>query len=362
MRQGRLHFLDGLRGWGAVVVVFYHAFVDGFPAAPSASAHLWRVPFFNGGLAVGTFFLLSGLALSTAYVRTQDGAALARLAIGRYFRLALPIAAACTIVFVLMKTGAISPSQDGRFAGFLAFDPSVADLLYFSFWGTFFDYSPKTTFIPPLWTMPIELIGSFMVFGLLAAIGRYRYRLLVFGVLFMALLALHSFYCLFVAGLLVAELQSRLDPRAWKTGIGLIIAGLILSATGYRTEQIAYQHVLAPVLVFAGIMMFSPAVEFLENRVSHVLGRISFPLYLIHVPVMLVVSLHLLAALEAAGWAHGTASLVAAGVTVPVAIAASLVFVPVNDWAMRLARWIGVVAVAAAQTVWARPAEGDASI
>jgi peptidoglycan/LPS O-acetylase OafA/YrhL len=41
----RLHFLDGLRGWGALVVVFYHVFVFHFPVSEPIRDFTWKIFF-----------------------------------------------------------------------------------------------------------------------------------------------------------------------------------------------------------------------------------------------------------------------------------------------------------------------------
>ena len=63
--NSRLDFLDGIRGWGALVVCLQHAF----------TAHLthgwWYMPIMvvlNGNLAVMMFFTVSGIALSASFV------------------------------------------------------------------------------------------------------------------------------------------------------------------------------------------------------------------------------------------------------------------------------------------------------
>jgi peptidoglycan/LPS O-acetylase OafA/YrhL len=95
MQRGatRLRFLDGLRGWAAVVVLLHHVFIDGLPAnALMADRSLWaKVFFLNGTLAVSVFFVISGFSLSIRYLETGNGSALGRIAAGRYLRLALPI-------------------------------------------------------------------------------------------------------------------------------------------------------------------------------------------------------------------------------------------------------------------------------
>ena len=84
----RLRFLDGLRGWAAVVVLLHHVFIDGLPAnALMADRSLWaKVFFLNGTLAVSVFFVISGFSLSIRYLETGNGSGLGRIAAGRYLR------------------------------------------------------------------------------------------------------------------------------------------------------------------------------------------------------------------------------------------------------------------------------------
>lgn len=80
----RLDFLDGLRGWAALVVVFYHVTALVFPPI-ALMPHL--IPFlpWNGVLAVTLFFLISGFALTIPYLQRSDRRVLVALAAGRFF-------------------------------------------------------------------------------------------------------------------------------------------------------------------------------------------------------------------------------------------------------------------------------------
>ena len=64
----RFRFLDGLRGWAAVVVLLHHLFIDGLPANSfMADRALWaKVFFLNGTLAVSVFFVISGFCCRSA--------------------------------------------------------------------------------------------------------------------------------------------------------------------------------------------------------------------------------------------------------------------------------------------------------
>src|SRR5262249_55480487 len=88
----RLDFLDGLRGWAALVVVFSHLWGQ-------FARHL--VPVYGtvplralscGHLAVVVFFVLSGTALSLQFVRTSQPVTILPALAARYVRLVVPIA------------------------------------------------------------------------------------------------------------------------------------------------------------------------------------------------------------------------------------------------------------------------------
>jgi peptidoglycan/LPS O-acetylase OafA/YrhL len=96
-RPMRFRFLDALRGWAAVVVLFHHIFIDGLPANRFMADRLfWSKCFFmNGTYAVCLFFVISGFSLSIGYLQSGDDRGLARMAAGRYLRLAVPIFVIC---------------------------------------------------------------------------------------------------------------------------------------------------------------------------------------------------------------------------------------------------------------------------
>ena len=187
----RFRFLDGLRGWAAVVVLLHHLFIDGLPANSfMADRALWaKVFFLNGTVAVSVFFVISGFSLSIRYLETGDGRALGRIAAGRYLRLALPIFAICAVTYVLLVSGLIPPAaqRPSPLDQFLGFTPSIDGLLGFSLLKVFVAYSGAESYDPPLWTMTYEFFGSFMVFALIAYLRPSRLRTLLLAVLFLLL-------------------------------------------------------------------------------------------------------------------------------------------------------------------------------
>ncbi len=346
----RFRFLDGLRGWAAVVVLLHHVFIDGLPAnGLMADRILWaKVFFLNGTLAVCVFFVISGFSLSIRYLDGGDGRALARIASGRYLRLALPILAICAITHALLVSGVIPPAahRPPPLDAFLMFTPTLEHLLSFSLLKVFVAYSGAETYDPPLWTMSYELYGSFLVFAVVALLRRSQLRTLMLGVLFVALADLQSFLTLFVAGILIADLFLR-GPRpaaANPTGAALCVAGLLLILL--PSAWFGPVYIGGATCLTAGAVFNMPVRRFFESRLSGFLGWISFPLYLVQAAVIYALAprgLALMASLELTPemqrWIVGVAML-------PIAVLCALAFCPINDAAVALSRGFGAGFVA----------------
>jgi peptidoglycan/LPS O-acetylase OafA/YrhL len=314
MQRGatRLRFLDGLRGWAAVVVLLHHVFIDGLPAnALMADRSLWaKVFFLNGTLAVSVFFVISGFSLSIRYLETGNGSALGRIAAGRYLRLALPIFAICAITHALLLAGLIPPAAQRPVPldQFLAFTPTIERLLNFSLWKVFVAYSGAETYDPPLWTMTYEFFGSFMVFAVVAALRPSRLRTVMLGVLFVVLAALQTYFALFVAGILIANLFPLVGPAtANRAGATLCLAGLLLILLPNSWFGPVYVGG-APCLT-AGAVFCAPVRRFFETRVSSFLGWISFPLYLVQAAVIYALAPRGLDLLASFGFAAADAAM-----------------------------------------------------
>jgi peptidoglycan/LPS O-acetylase OafA/YrhL len=118
----RLLYLDGLRGWMALVVVLARLCRTLLLDPPQLSAHGgdWLVFWLkwtplgvatDGVQAVYVFFVISGVALSYPVLRaTNAGRTLAAMALYRYPRLTVPILVSCLLVWLLLAMGAL-PTQ-----------------------------------------------------------------------------------------------------------------------------------------------------------------------------------------------------------------------------------------------------------
>lgn len=336
----RLGFLDGLRGWGAVSVLIYHAFCEGLPPVPAFEQLKYLAPF-NGVFAVHVFFIVSGFALSVRYLSDGDLRNFTMIAAGRYIRLAVPIFAACALMHFAMLGGLISGDRPAKFAAFFAFEPTLHHLLRFSFFDVFFDYSNEATYIAPLWTMRPELLGSFVVLSAVLLVRPLRARLALLGVIAAALLVtlpeFGDFLALFVIGAALADGFNRGWIERLPKGLSalLIVAGCLALLPPLPMPICYFAGAVAVVL---GSIALPAARQFLETPFSAYLGKISFPLYLIHGPVLNIIGEPLMR------HAEGVAFRISIDLVVlVVSFLAAVAFTPVNTIAIRLSHAFGLL-------------------
>lgn len=217
-------FLDGLRGWASLYVCFSH-FIGVFWSSSTLSYDgdrtMYNVPLvLNGSLFVYVFFVLPGFALSTGYVSKRRNVAnsllrpagLARLAVQRYLRLAVPIFAVAVVTAILVSAGAMRNVEAGYaitstwLGCFYRFVPSAKQVVRFSFGDALFGNADfPTSLISQAWTMPLEFSGSFIVFVLCWIFEDAKQRILIYGFAAVLLKAYASQLVGFVYGMAIAE-------------------------------------------------------------------------------------------------------------------------------------------------------------
>lgn len=341
----RLQFLDGMRGWAAVVVLIHHIFVDGLPANElMADKTLWaKIFFMNGTFAVCLFFVISGFSLSISYLQTGDERGLARMAAGRYLRLALPIFVICAITYALLLFNIIPPAAErpSPLNLFGIFTPTIKGLLEFSLVNAFVSHSSAENYNPPLWTMFYEFLGSFMVFAILVILRASRPRTWILGVLVIVLTFYEPFLALFVAGILIADLYGQIESSQSRD-----LAGAILCTVGFVLILLPEtwfnpMYIGAAVCLTAGVAFFAPARRLFDNRLGHFLGWISFPLYLVQAAIIYSFSVRGLDVLASFDFEPSAQRWIVGIATVPVAIFFATLFCPINDAAVILSRRFG---------------------
>ena len=363
--------LEGLRGLAALCVVLGHIqatfFAADFTGYLRAVATLpgplgpliecFSKACVNGRFAVWVFWTLSGFALSYHFFvpsRAANGSRPRRYlldaALRRYPRLLLPVVAATGFGFVLLKCGlmanqslahslAAAGHPNSWLAGLYAAPAGFVDAVRSAFWSTFFSSHVLPYYDPPLWTMKRELLGSFFLFGLLALLGISKWRWPVYlagGLLF---IRVHQIWLdAFLAGIVLCDLHAggvafaREKARttvpwiaACRASVVVSVAGaaVILVLVGYFGRQAAvgidvnpradFSYIFLAALTLFWVQFSLPARAILSGRFWAFMGRISFGIYISHLPFIMSASCrsylwaapktgHLAAALGTAAW------------------------------------------------------------
>lgn len=328
---GRFESLDGLRGIAATAVVIGHAMLmqPYFWAIRFGPSDVARTPFedwiattplrllwTSGGSAVVLFFVLSGFVLALPWTHGRQ-LPYSKYLIARFCRIYLPYLAAMVLaaVFAAALGGSKVPGASdwiniygwaGGFSapGFLLNLTSVVLML-----GN--DYS--TWLNNPTWSLVWEMRVS-LLFPLIAIpLIRWGLRggLLVAAALSLALIAGQiaaeifpsasallgrphmTFYyaAFFLIGALLARyrepLVEHLARGRGERPLILVAAGLWVWYTPWALQPELMKGAGAALILMASISAGAPR-KFLHTSAVQWLGRVSYSVYLVHVPVMLI--------------------------------------------------------------------------
>jgi peptidoglycan/LPS O-acetylase OafA/YrhL len=311
-RPERFLALDGLRGMAALVVVCFH-FGSGFlpRLIPDQTDHPYWLAFtpvgilYNGPFAVSIFFVLSGFVLYQAASASQTP--LYVQLILRYLRLALPATASVLFAWALLKwipnaasqVNALSPhawtEPRSVYQGQI---PGLTQALYDGSVGIF--RGGSSLFNNVLWTMQVEAVGSIAIY-LFCSMPNYGRWRMIFGVaLGMAAIAF-PMYLGFALGAALSELLirgrlKRIFP------VGALIVGILLGFPGKGFAAMiglpqvrrrftigatgGYFPAIAAALILYALLLSPSLNRAFSQRVLRFFGAISFPLYLLHVPLL----------------------------------------------------------------------------
>jgi peptidoglycan/LPS O-acetylase OafA/YrhL len=319
--SGKIAYLDGIRGVAALLVFFHHfllAFYLGYFNPDFAGTHLNKLEvrygksvfsvLSNGHFMVCIFFVLSGFVLSRKYFRTNNFEVIVSSAHRRFLRLYIPISATLIISYILLKAGfyynvqaaPITHSEWWLGALWQFPEPPLVKLWHCLKVETMF--FKDSSFDTSLWTMAIELTGSFFVFAFLAFTHNIRNRFVILlVVLYFCKLTEQPLMAAFVLGIGF----NYVEPRAAKLNkpLTLFIVLLLLAAgltfgsypSTWEIKGTLYDHL--PEWIFQYKIWFhvigaffvvlafalSPVLQrIISMKLFRFLGYISFAFYLLH--------------------------------------------------------------------------------
>lgn len=316
--SGRILAFDGLRGFAAMVVVAFHylamlhpEWVADYATAPGLLVDTPLAVFWNGPFAVAVFFVLSGFVMAAAAERHAPY--LVGNLLIRYLRLAFPVLASVLLAYLWLS---LMPTAAGDLADKLdapslwlnytaqAPLPGIGAVIHDGLAGGFI--TGMSAFNNVLWAMQVELVGSAFLFVVysLGGFARWLRFVALAGFALLGLLVLRDAYLCFVTGALIYEghkagIWRRLPPMA---GLMALVLGMALGAPGagfaerWGLDMVPGRlqpgnpwglvPVMAATLILLGVHLLGPLKRWFETAVLQWLGRISFALYLVHVPML----------------------------------------------------------------------------
>jgi len=332
----RIAYLESIRGLAALQVLLLHFLAAFAPdlvyalpagAAIAGAIHLSPMYFlYDGYSAVYVFFALSGYVLTRSFERNQASPLSQILA--RIVRLGWPALSAVLVAAIVMLLFGKSNVAAGELSGSAWFGSQwntgvsliavirdgVANALFLGYRGlpgvaylAPWQQPVEQSFVAPLWTLSIEFYGSMIVLALCWCARRSR-LLWWMAVLLGAAFTIRSAYvCFFVGHLLAAfERAERPAPVSKLLPVFSILFGVLLCvlAEAWQPEWLRslcadptlllfpgqfapmQQKTIGAILVLIGLIHLQTARDFLSRPWLVERSKLSFPLYLIHWPIL----------------------------------------------------------------------------
>ncbi|WP_028065355.1 acyltransferase family protein [Solirubrobacter soli] len=301
--------LEGLRGYAALLMVVYHAWVlTGGPLLGGGRALL------SGGfLAVDLFFVLSAFVLTLPAAHSGEFGSWREYALRRAARIVPAYYAALAVALLLFHPLA-GPVADRRPP---TIDALLAHLSFLQVEARLlpgYDGALGFRVDPPLWTLSVEVafyvVLPLIVLGFLrrpvlwlcvTLVGIVALRGLALGVFDGAtedrLLSLPPMYAAdFAAGMAGAWLYARgVRIKAWPAVVAVLGAVAVLYASGGATADAArlgarqslWLAVATPV-AFGALVLTATNARWADNTPARWLGKVSYGVFLFHFMVMLL--------------------------------------------------------------------------
>jgi peptidoglycan/LPS O-acetylase OafA/YrhL len=265
----------------------------------------------------------------------------------------LPIIITSFVAYMLMLAHAMYnvpasiPSNTPQWLGvYFNFEPTLAYFLQFNLYYVFFNFNPGANFNPVLWTIAYEFAGSMLVYMIVGFFRSDKNKTYLVPIAFIILFNLFNnpIIACFAIGYLFAELYvaygQRLENNTWVNWLSTILFAVpVICSTFYRTGHHFYIALLASLLVLS-VTFSSVLKRFFSNKVSRFLGRISFPLYLIHLPLICSFSSYLFLYLPTQGYSNQATANIIVAATVPLGLLIAWFFYPIEIFSVKAAKKI----------------------
>lgn len=306
--RSRLIGLDGIRGLAALFVVLHHCWLMAFPGFPADNGPVWLGWLAYGHFAVVAFIVLSGFSLAVSPARSGWRlSSLRRFGRRRAWRILPPYWAALVYSLVIAWTLVPQPGEGvptGKSVlmyGLLLQDVSGSPSPNGAFWSIAVE--AQLYFFFPLMLLILRRAGAAVllvtVTALVAPIGLLAPSLSLVAKL---MRFTPQFAVLFAVGVVAAGVTTA-GPRwqrvrwDWLTLLATIpvivllaVRGLVWTAGNFFWVDLALGPAIGLLLVSVATGRPAAGVRLLDTRPIRSLGSFSYSLYLVHAPIVVVVS------------------------------------------------------------------------
>jgi peptidoglycan/LPS O-acetylase OafA/YrhL len=330
--MNKLKYLEGLRGIAALVVVLSHfknvCFLPqqellyssinglGIPWIAKAFTTNFLNKLVDGELAVWIFWVLSAYVISIPFCKKNQGFSRKLMASfsKRYFRLLIPVLASVIIAYLLLQFGLMYHLRLARLPGmeyaqealnsFFPFNANFSRALWSAFYETFFAFQLSSSYNPVLWTIQYEFLGSLFTFGMIGVLRHFPTRFILKIIIFLLLFKLQLLWlCAFVVGHILCDYDYSEEDSRWVKStkrieenihsfkipvflLSLAIISLGENVMDFFSISFHAQKLALSVAIVYFCLRNKYYIKFFASKIPVWLGKISFGLYLIHLPLI----------------------------------------------------------------------------
>lgn len=338
----RIEWLDGVKGLACTGVVLHHFTLAFLPAtyygdvsiakfSNGLDAKMASSPagfFINGNYMVALFCLISALVLSLKVMGLQNKEEISTIFIKRYPRLMLPIAPVVLLVYLMLRFGwffhlEIVPITKSTWLGSYYLEkvglPRCIESLLITTW-----FAEDSTFSNAFWMLGQLLFGSFLAIVLSTFAWKANRKVLGIIYLFCTVLYIrvNTLHLAFVLGVLLAYCFRNIKGIFGHTWIGVLCLLLGIFLGGYPSGIqpvniyrflnclpsiiLPYQfwHIIGAFFTVYGIWNIFVLQKLLKCRVFQFLGRISYAVYIVHIPLIFSMSCYIFGKFVSVGWGY----------------------------------------------------------
>ncbi len=336
--KSKISHLEGLRGLMAFIIFICHLrnfmwyqeldslyqFLNSFYIGKFFKYLLQFI--LLGDYAVWVFWILSAYVIMIKLFYQKDEYLATKIWIQsiskRYFRLLIPSLFSILFAYFLLNNSLlfnkILGSQTEHFKtkkwleNIYNIEPNFLLAMKDAFIDTFFNFSFKTTYNGVLWSIENEFLGSIFIFILYIILRKNKYRFIFYLIFAIAIILIKKYWLLsLLIGYILCDIDFSKDSNFIKIQLKKIEASfikhqllfyiliplfLIFQQVIFKKIDIRFnsQDLLTSILIFYAVLKFNVLKQFFSKRIFLYLGKISFALYLIHLPILCSLSSFLL--------------------------------------------------------------------